>query len=206
MEPGRELPSTDTMWAALISRDPSFDGVFVAAVMTTGVYCRPTCPARKPHRRNVEFFASAAEARSAGFRPCGRCRPLETSGDPPVWIRSLLAAVERDPTRRWLDRDIRELGLDPVRVRRWFQRQYGMTFHGQLRARRLGSALAAMRDGRSILDAGLDHGWESSSGFRDAFSRLTGVPPGRGRRRQPRYLSSLSTPLGPTVMSALDDR
>lgn len=193
------------MWDAVISRDGSYDGVFVVAVKTTGVFCRPTCPARKPNRENVVFHASPDDALAAGFRPCRRCRPLRPSGDPPLWSRSLLDAVEEDPSRRWRDRDIRELGLDPVRVRRWFRRHRGTTFHGYLRERRLGSALAAMRDGRPILDAGLDHGWESASGFRDAFTRLTGAPPGRGRLRRPLYLSTLSTPLGPMVMAALDE-
>ncbi|HKQ56467.1 MAG TPA: Ada metal-binding domain-containing protein, partial [Candidatus Eisenbacteria bacterium] len=74
------LPATDTLWAAFVSRDPRWDGRFVTAVRTTGIYCRPTCTCRKPLRRNVRFFRSADAAARAGFRPCKRCRPELAGG------------------------------------------------------------------------------------------------------------------------------
>jgi AraC family transcriptional regulator of adaptative response / DNA-3-methyladenine glycosylase II len=76
---------TDRLYAALESRDARFDGTFFTGVTTTGIYCRPICPARTPHRRNVRFFSCAAAAESAGFRPCRRCRP-ETAPGTPAWI------------------------------------------------------------------------------------------------------------------------
>lgn len=70
----RPYADDDARWAACLARDPAADGAFVAAVVTTGIYCRPTCPAR-PHRRNVRFLADSPTAIAAGFRPCKRCHP-----------------------------------------------------------------------------------------------------------------------------------
>ena len=123
------LPPIDEMQRAITTRDASYEGVFVTAVRTTGIFCRPICPARKPKPENVEFFRTVADALAAGYRACLRCRPLEARGAPPAWLRDLLAAIERDPERRWTDGDLRALELDPTRVRRWFQEQLQMTFH-----------------------------------------------------------------------------
>lgn len=199
------LPAADEMYGTLLARETAYEGIFVVAVRTTRVFCRPTCGARKPRRENVEFFATPRDALFAGYRPCRRCRPLEPLGGAPPWLRPLLDAVESDPARRWRDRDIRSLDLDPARVRRWFQREHGLTFQAYTRGRRLGDALGALRDGRAILETGLDHGWESASGFRDAFVRLVGGPPGRSRSRRTVVLTRLLTPLGPMIGAALDD-
>src|SRR5690606_32098903 len=91
------LPDRDEMLAAFERRDAGYEGVFVTAVRTTGVFCRPTCPARRPRPENVEFFTSAREALTAGYRPCLRCRPLEAAGAVPEWLRPLLAEVEASP-------------------------------------------------------------------------------------------------------------
>ena len=92
-----ELPARDEMLVALMARDAAYDGVFVAAIRTTGIFCRPSCTARKPDPRNVRFFPSPGEAQAAGFRPCLRCRPLEVAGETPAWIATLLRDVEAEP-------------------------------------------------------------------------------------------------------------
>src|SRR5690606_32095920 len=115
--------------------DASFEGLFVMGVRTTGIFCRPSCPARKPLRQNVEFFPRAGDALAAGYRPCHRCRPLDAKGATPEWLLPLVEAVDADPARRWTASDIKEFGIDPARVRRWFQAQHGMTFLAYLRAR-----------------------------------------------------------------------
>lgn len=196
------LPGNEEMYRALVERDAAYDGVFVTAVKTTGVFCRPTCAARKPRRENVEFFGNARDALLSGYRPCRRCRPLELRGAPPRWLRSLLAAVEEDPLRRWRDADLRGRDLDPARVRRWFQREHGMTFHAYLRARRLGSALGRLRHGEDQTMVAHDHGYESLSGFRDAFQRVFGNAPGRARGADPVMVTRLLTPLGPMIAGA----
>ncbi len=193
------------MYQALVQRDASFEGVFVVGVVTTGIFCRPTCPARKPKRENVQFFGGVSQAAAAGFRPCKRCHPLQPAGATPEWLSGLLDQVEADPTRRWSDQDLRQAGLHPVRVRRWFQAQHQMTFHGYLRSRRLGTALAQINQGADLLDTGYEAGFESASGFRAAFERVFGSTPGRARGAQPLFLQRLLTPLGPMLAGACDD-
>ena len=95
-----------------------------------------------------------------------------------MWLRPLLAAVELDPLLRWRDGNLREQGLDPVRVRRWFLREHGMTFHSYLRARRLGAALGRLQHGDDMTTVAYDHGYDSVSGFRDAFKQVFGDAPG----------------------------
>ena len=108
------------MLEAFLARDISYDGIFVTGVQTTGIFCRPTCAAKKPRPEHLRFFGTAHEALLSGFRPCKRCRPMEPSGTAPEWLRPLLAQIEADPGRRWTDQDVREAGLSPPRVRRWF--------------------------------------------------------------------------------------
>ena len=93
------LPPREEMLRAGAARDASYDGLFYVAVATTGIFCRPSCPAKSPKPENVRHFASAREALFAGFRPCLRCRPLEASGAPPQWAQELLAAVEAAPAQ-----------------------------------------------------------------------------------------------------------
>ncbi|HUF88877.1 MAG TPA: methylated-DNA--[protein]-cysteine S-methyltransferase [Gemmatimonadota bacterium] len=195
------LPPPAEMWDAFERRDPEYDGVFVTGVTTTGIFCRPTCPARKPARGNVEFFPGARDALTAGYRPCKRCRPM-ANGAAPEWIAGLLDAVEADPSRRWRDADLRERGLEPERVRRWFKRHHGMTFHAYHRARRLGRAIGRLKDGAGPASAAYESGYESLSGFHEAFVRTTGTTPGRAAATEPIVLHRLTTPLGPMIAGA----
>lgn len=193
------------MIAALENRDGSYDGVFYTGVRTTGIFCRPTCTAKRPRLENVEFFPTARDALFSGFRPCKRCRPMELSGAPPPWLRDLLAQVEKDPSHRWRDRDVRAQGLHPDRVRRWFRKTHGMTFQAYCRARRMGMALGRIREGSTVLDAALDHGYESLSGFNEAFRQILGTAPRDTRGRTVVTLGRIVTPLGPMVPGATDD-
>jgi AraC family transcriptional regulator of adaptative response/methylated-DNA-[protein]-cysteine methyltransferase len=189
-------------------------------VRTTGIFCRPTCPAKNPKRENVEFFASTREALTAGYRPCRRCRPMKPEGAAPDWLEGLLRDIDEDPARRWRDADLRAAGLDPARVRRWFKRHHGMTFHAYQRARRLGLALGQIRNGDDIMGTAYDHGYESLSGFRDAFAHLFGEPPGKATRPSASareantageggvthvVVTRVLTPLGPLVAGATDE-
>src|SRR6184192_2438892 len=99
----RRLPTIAEMERALRSRDASYDGIFFVAVRTTGIFCRPSCPARAALSKNRSYFRTPREALFAGYRPCKRCRPLETNGRPPDWVRHLLAEVDRDPKARLRD-------------------------------------------------------------------------------------------------------
>jgi AraC family transcriptional regulator of adaptative response/methylated-DNA-[protein]-cysteine methyltransferase len=199
------LPPRDEMLRAMQKRDSGYDGVYFTAVKTTGIFCLPSCPARKPAERNVEFFATAREAIYSGYRPCLRCRPLELGKDAPEWVRTLTEELRRSPDRRIRDADLRDRGLDPTRVRRWFRRHHGMTFQAWQRGLRLGGALRAMGDGDGIAAAGLDHGFESLSGFYDAVKRWTGKSPGRSKGAAVVQLTRIGTPLGPMVAGATDE-
>src|SRR5688500_16857909 len=105
------LPPRAEMIRAMLDRDVSYDGVYFTAVRTTRIFCRPTCPARKPNPDNVVFYATAADAMAAGFRPCHRCLPMQSSVTPD-WVRELLQAAEAVPERRWSDEMLREQGID----------------------------------------------------------------------------------------------
>ena len=198
------IPATAEMERAYLERDASYNGLFVLGVRTTGIFCRPTCPARKPLPKNVEYFPTARAALAAGYRPCKRCRPLD-SDDQPRWVSELLAEVERDPSSRITDGDLRNRGVDPATVRRHFLRHYGMTFHAFARARRLSGALNQIREGRTLDDVAFESGYESHSGFRDAFTRTFGNAPGRYRNRECVFLAWLRSPLGPLVAGATDE-
>jgi AraC family transcriptional regulator, regulatory protein of adaptative response / methylated-DNA-[protein]-cysteine methyltransferase len=198
------LATRDEMVDAFLKSDSSYDGLFYTAVRTTGIFCIPSCPARKPLPQNVEFFDSAREALVSGYRPCKRCKPMEAPGASPDWVRPLLDAIELDPRRRWRDDDLRELGLEPARVRRHFQAKYGMTFQAHMRARRLGEAFTEIRGGAEIDDVVFESGFESHSGFRSAFERVFGCPPGQAERADCVHMTWIETPIGPVVAGATD--
>jgi AraC family transcriptional regulator of adaptative response/methylated-DNA-[protein]-cysteine methyltransferase len=193
------------MVAAYRRRDSAYEGIFLVAVRTTGIFCRPTCAVRSPLPKNVEFFATPGDAILAGYRPCKRCQPT-ASEDHPGWAVELLATIDRDPSKRIRERELRSLGLDPATVRRHFQRRFGMTFQAFLRARRLSGAMSEIRGGESIDRSALRSGYRSHSGFREAFTRMFGAPPGQARSTEddPVRLAWIETPLGPMLAGAND--
>ena len=195
------LPPRAEMERAYQGSDASYDGVFVLGVRTTGVFCRPSCPARKPKPENVEFFAQPKEALFAGFRPCLRCRPLEHD-EAPAWVSPLLDLIERQPDARIRERDLRAMGVEPARVRRYFASRYGLTFQAYCRARRLGRAFERIRDGEPLDEAVFGTGYESHSGFREAFQKAFGQPPGRSAEAGCIRLAWMDTPLGPMIAGA----
>lgn len=198
----RTLPPFAHMYEALVAKDETWVGLFVACVRTTGIFCLPTCRAKKPRPENVTFVATAAEALRAGFRPCKVCRPTEPSGDDPAWLGDLVTRVEARPDERLTDADLGVLGLDPSTVRRWFQKRHGVTFQGWQRAWRVGAALGELQRGAPAIEAGLAGGFESPSGFREAFERLFGVPPSESSGVTRLVARTLATPLGPMIAAA----
>ena len=192
------------MERAFLKSDASYDGLFFTAVKTTGIFCRPTCPAKKPLRVNLEFFGSAREALFAGYRPCKRCHPLNANGDRPEWVGDLLARIDATPTDRLTATDLTALGINPAKARRYFLKHYGLTFHAYCRSRRLGSALEHIRHGADLDNVALDHDYESNSGFRTAFEQLFGEAPGRSRTKQCILTSWIETPFGPMILGSLD--
>jgi AraC family transcriptional regulator of adaptative response/methylated-DNA-[protein]-cysteine methyltransferase len=198
------LPSRTEMERAFLASDASYDGLFITGVRTTGIFCRPSCRARKPLIENIEFFPTVREALFAGYRPCLRCRPLVGDATPD-WLAPLLDAVDEDPNRRLRDSDLRAFDVDPARVRRFFLDRYGMTFHAYCRGRRLAGAIRQLRDGEALDDVALGTGWDSHSGFRDAFTRAFGLPPGRAPDAACVITAAVDTPFGPMIAGATDE-
>jgi AraC family transcriptional regulator, regulatory protein of adaptative response / methylated-DNA-[protein]-cysteine methyltransferase len=198
------LPSADRMYRALAERDPSFEGIFFTGVRTTRIFCRPGCTARLPRRENCRFFATAAAALSAGFRPCLRCRPLGGGRPAPRAVEALLRRIDADPARRITDRDLAGLHLDPSTARRGFKKHCGMTFQAYQRARRMGLAFRDLRAGKRVAEAALGGGYASFSGFGAAFTKMFGAPPSGARRLSCLLADRIQTPLGPMVAVADD--
>ena len=194
------------MIKAFLERDSEYDGVFVTGVKTTGIFCRPVCGARKPKEENVEFFTDPRSALLHGYRPCKVCRPMETGGNPPEWLKPLLGRLEENPGERITDQDIRDMGLEPNRVRRWFKEHHSMTFQAYQRLLRLGYAFGRIRQGQSVTDTAFDSGYESLSGFTYAFSRHTGKPPKEARSGRIILVTRVPTPLGPMLAGVYDGK
>ena len=199
------LPPGDMMYRALVNRDSSFEGIFYVGVRTTGIFCRPTCTAKKPARENVDFFATSNEALENGYRPCLRCHPLDLTGRPPELIERLRAEVEHAPGGRVTEKELAAMAIDPSTARRQFKRHYGMTFQAYHRARRMGLALSQVRQGSRVDQARNGSGFESESGFRDAFTKIFGESPTIARKRRPLFAERIDTPLGAMIAVADDE-
>jgi AraC family transcriptional regulator of adaptative response/methylated-DNA-[protein]-cysteine methyltransferase len=197
------LPDFRTMYGALSRRDAAYEGVFFTGVKTTGIFCRPTCRAKKPKPENVEFFPTVLEALHGGYRPCRLCHPMDAIKPAPPLVEKLRRAVEAAAEGRVTDKDLAAMNVEPSTARRQFKAYHGMTFHAYQRARRMGLALRDVKAGRPVIEVQLERGYESTSGFREAFVRVFGAPP-RGATADDCLLAHrIETPLG--TMLALAD-
>src|SRR5437016_11507978 len=193
------------MYRALVNRDAGFEGIFFIGVRTPGLFCRPTCPAKKPARENVDFFATSVEAIESGYRACLRCHPTEPGKRPPELIERLRTEVERAPGGRLTDKELAAMSIDPSTARRQFKRHYGMTFQAYHRARRMGLALREVRKGERVGDVRNGSGFDSESGFRDAFTRIFGEPPTAAKAQGGLFAERIETPLGAMLAIADDE-
>lgn len=194
-----DLPDHDTLYQALLDRNAVYDGQAYVGVSTTGVFCRLTCPARKPKAENCTFYASVGECIESGYRACKRCHPLQPMASADPAIAALLAALDERPEYRWSESDIDRMGFDLSTVRRSFKRQFGMTFLEMARQRRLRDGFETISDGGKVIDAQLDAGFESASAFRASFSKLLGRAPGKLDSAPILFADWIETPLGPMI-------
>lgn len=197
-----QRPSDDILYQALLERDAAYDGRAFVGVRSTGIFCRLSCPARKPKRENCEFHETVAQCLEAGFRACKRCKPLAHGMEP--LVADLVTALNADPAKRWSEGDIIALGHDPSTVRRAFKRQLGVTFLELARLRRLQEGFTALEQGERVIDAQLSANFGSASGFRAAMGKLLGVAPGAFREDAALQAAPIETPLG--TMVAVCDR
>ncbi|WP_164850537.1 bifunctional transcriptional activator/DNA repair enzyme AdaA [Sinorhizobium medicae] len=197
-----DLPNDDILYDALLARSSDYEGQAFVCVKSTGIFCRLSCPARKPKRENSIFFDSVSACVNSGFRPCQRCRPLEqVSGKDPL-VKDLLRLLDSRPDHRWTEGDLVRRGFDPSTVRRAFKRSLGVTFLDLARQRRMGEAARQLSLGSSVIEAQIDAGYESPSGFRTAFARLVGEAPAKSQGRVLLFADWVETPLGPMVAVA----
>lgn len=166
----------DAAWAAFCDRNRAFDGMFVGAVRTTGIYCKPSCPARHPSRENIEYFADGDSARAAGYRACLRCRPDEVGRDRAA-VAKALALIEGEDASPLLGALAQAVGYAPHHFHRLFKRDTGMTPAAYARVLRAKRAEDALTDCSSVTDAIYAAGYSGPSRFyAEAAGRLGMTP------------------------------
>lgn len=174
----------DVAWKAVLTRDRSADGTFVVAVRTTGIFCRPSCPSRRPNRHNVEFYLSTEEASAAGFRACKRCNPegaVRTVGEKRV--RDAARYIDKHPDETLsLDTLANRVKLSPFHLQREFRKIFSLTPRAYQAAVRVGRLKSRLKGGDSVSRATYDAGFGSSRGAYEAASKTLGMTPGAYRR------------------------
>jgi AraC family transcriptional regulator, regulatory protein of adaptative response / methylated-DNA-[protein]-cysteine methyltransferase len=194
----------DIMYKAVVEKDTLFEGIFFTAVKTTGIFCRPTCTARKPKRENVEFFRTTKEAVLKGYRPCKICTPLEKQNQTPDFVKIVLAELADDPSQKFKDYDLVKRGIEPSKMRRWFLKNHGITFQAYQRMFRINSAFKKLQNGGSVTSVAFDTGYESLSGFNDSFKSIFGVSPRNSKLQQVVDIKRIETPLGTMYACAVE--
>ena len=194
--------SADIMYQASFNKNPDFEGVFWMGVKTTGIFCRPTCTARKPKSENVEFFQNTKDAILKGYRPCKVCKPLENPNETPEYIQKILEELRENPALKFKDFDLVQRGVEPATVRRWFQKNHGMTFQAFQRMFRLNTAFKKIQQGENIMETAYDSGFESLSGFNESFKTIFGISPKNSKTQKIIDLKRIETPIGTMYAAA----
>jgi AraC family transcriptional regulator of adaptative response/methylated-DNA-[protein]-cysteine methyltransferase len=171
--------SDDSRWRALCARDAAADGAFFYAVRTTGVYCRPSCGARRPNRENVAFYDSGEAARRAGFRPCKRCRPDApvAGGEQAAMIAKMCRMIETAETEPSLERLADSAGMSRFHFHRVFKAATGVTPKAYAAARRAEKLRSELRHTGTVTEAAYGAGFNSSGRFYAAAKPMLGMPP-----------------------------
>lgn len=194
--------SPEIMYQASFNKNPEFEGVFWMGVKTTGIFCRPTCTARKPKFENVEFFTNTKDAMLKGYRPCKVCKPLGNPDETPLEIQKLLNELSENPALKFKDYDLVKRGLEPATVRRWFQKHHGMTFQAFQRIHKLNWAFKKLSSGENVTETAFNSGYESLSGFSESFKNIFGVSPKNSKQEKVVDLKRIETPLGTMIACA----
>lgn len=195
----------DEYYEALLNRDTKYVGIFYAGVKTTSVFCISTCRARKPKKKNVEFYKSYKAAMDNGFRPCKICCPTENANEAPQQVQQAIQFVKENPKEKISDARLREADISPELVRRWFKKHYGLTFHAFQRMYRINNAYKELKDGKKTTDTAFELGYESLSGFGYTFKKLLGKSPSKSQNKNIVLINRLTTPLGPMFVGATDN-
>ncbi|MGV2496924.1 bifunctional DNA-binding transcriptional regulator/O6-methylguanine-DNA methyltransferase Ada [Pelagerythrobacter aerophilus] len=200
----------DLAWAAVQRRDRSFDGRFVTGVLTTGIYCRPSCAARHPSRENVRFFASGADARAAGLRPCKRCLPDDVARDEAAVLAAIdeiKQGVDGADSAPSLDELAQLTGYSPSHFQRVFKRATGLSPAAYARALRAERARDALSGGASVTEAIYEAGYSGPSRFYDDARGRLGMAPSAwadGGQGVTIHWAVVPTTIGPMLVAATD--
>ena len=203
-----EAVERDLLWQAVLERDERYDGIVYYAVSTTGVYCRPVCPSRRPRPENVTFFHDRGEARRRGFRPCKRCRPdtvPEAGGERALLLEACRRIGDAGDAAPTLETLAGALAESPDRIRRLFRRLLGVSPKQYADAVRLERFKQAVAAGGSVAEATYDAGYGSASRLYERAGRQLGMTPAayqrRGRGQRVLFWTWVSR-LGPVLLAA----
>ena len=196
-------------WEAVLARDANQDGQFFFAVSTTGVYCRPSCPAKRPRRENVAFYRRPEDAEKAGYRACLRCKPKSASGNPQTaTVKEMCRYIEQhldEPVT--LERLAKVFGQSPFHLQRTFKKTLGITPRAYADSCRMGLLKRNLQAGRSVTHALYDAGYSSSSRLYERTASQLGMTPDKYRRgaiaATIRYTCT-NSPLGRMLVAATD--
>ena len=206
--PGTTAIEADPRWAQLRARDKSADGTFFAAIRTTGVFCRPSCASRPARPENVTFYATAAEAQQAGYRPCKRCRPTEPEGHTSARMQRLAAYIIAHADEPLpLARLAACAGLSPTHLQRAFSAALGVSPKAYQAAARLAAFKSRLRAGDGILGATFEAGYGSTSRIYEHVDGGLGMTPGAyraGGAGERIVHATRDTSLGRLMMAATD--
>jgi AraC family transcriptional regulator, regulatory protein of adaptative response / methylated-DNA-[protein]-cysteine methyltransferase len=197
-------------WDAVAARDRSMDGVFFYAVMSTGIYCRPSCPSKRPRRENVVFFRAREAAERAGFRACRRCKPdsIEQRDANGHLIEKVCRYIDTHPDEPvTLEALGRALGISPFYLQRTFKAATGITPRAYADSRRLNSLKAGLREGHSVTRSLYDAGYGSSSRLYERASAQLGMTPARYRKQGSGvtiHYTIAPTPVGKMLLAATE--
>lgn len=177
--PSEKFSSDQNRWQAVVQRDPAAASAFVYAVRTTGIFCRPGCAAKRPLRKNVQFFDSRSEARAAGFRPCRRCQPEKTSGvsREAELVSRACRQIEQATQAPSLAELADEAGLSRFHFQRLFKATTGVTPHEYATAHRTARVREQLQQGSSVTAAIYEAGFNTSSSFYATAEASLGMTP-----------------------------
>ncbi len=181
---------------AIGKKETTSNGLFVTAVITTGIFCLPSCRAKKPKAENVVFYTTPQEALQHGFRPCKICKPMEPKGNCPAAVQQLIAELHQNPFVKIKDFDLRKRNIEPSFIRRWFKNNHAITFHAYQRMLRLNSAYKQLKNGSSVTSTAFDTGYESLSGFGASYKNIFSEPPSKSTNKNVINITRFSTKLG----------
>lgn len=202
-----EAPLDDeARWQIALAKDRRFDGAFVTGVHSTGIYCRPSCPARPPKRENVSFYATPSDAEAAGLRPCLRCRPEAVSRDEAA-VMEAIALLRDAESAVPLERLAAVTGYSPTHFQRVFKRAVGLSPAAFHRALRMERATDALSSGGRVTDAVYEAGFGAPSRFYEASGERLGMAPSawaNGGRGVTIHWAVVLTSLGPMLVAATE--